>query len=465
MPATRRNTAQASRTAAPYSLSGVSKPELAELTVSALKSHLKHFKLSVSGRKADLVDRLFTHVESLQGSSDNSDTNNTSTSLPTGATGAQSNAVQVDTANNQHATGLSPQQFFSQLATIFQQAQNPPTTNPPPQQSGGSLPQQLLDQLATVFQQSQNPPASGAPQTDTMDDDCLSAASMPVQPSRLPTNRTTPANPPSSAPVTAGQLTLSTRTLPPIPSRIYEKILKGEYIDFTTLLRKSMFGAVESQSQTLTLQLNPSGDNYFIRPQSAPNNRKISSFAAWMEAWNVYLAVRISINPACAPQLMAYQRIITTANSDHPLNAWISYDIKFRTKAANDPTLRWDVRELDLWLECFPGTSAQPNRWPCNHCGSTTHFPANCPFRAYSSRAPGGPPPTSINFQQRAPGGMPPTFANFQQHVNAPRIPVCRDFNRSRCHRENCRFSHRCERCGGPHPGKSCFAQGQPWPR
>jgi len=97
-----------------------------------------------------------------------------------------------------------------------------------------------------------------------MDDDCLSAVSLPVQPGRLQTTHTTPANPPSQVAATAGLLTLPAPTLPPIPSRIHEKIMKGEYIDFTTLLRKSMFGAVESQSQTLTLQLNPSGNNYLF---------------------------------------------------------------------------------------------------------------------------------------------------------------------------------------------------------
>jgi len=39
-----------------------------------------------------------------------------------------------------------------------------------------------------------------------------------------------------------------------------------------------------------------------------------------MEAWNVYLAVRISLDPSCAAHLVAYQRIITSANSHHPLH-------------------------------------------------------------------------------------------------------------------------------------------------
>ena len=167
-----------------------------------------------------------------------------------------------------------------------------------------------------------------------------------------------------------------------------------------------------------------------------------------MEAWNVYLAVRVSISPSCAPQLIAYQRIITSANSQHSLHAWLSYDVRFRTKAANDPSLRWDIRDLDLWLECFPGTSNPTNRWPCNHCGGTTHYPINCPFRSSPSRAPGGPQPAPTNPQQRA---------------NQP--PVCRDFNRFTCHRDTCKFLHTCEICTGAHPAKSCLAKGQLRPR
>ena len=207
-----------------------------------------------------------------------------------------------------------------------------------------------------------------------------------------------------------------------------------------------MFGAPEPQSQILTLQLSSSGDNYSIRSPTTTANRKITSFAIWMEAWNVYLAVRMSINPSCAPHLIAYQRIITSANSQHPLHAWLSYDIIFRTKAANDPSLRWDTRDLDLWLECFPGMSPQANRWPCNHCAGITHYPINCPFPSSPSRAAGGPQPATTNLQQRA-------------------NQVCRDFNRSNCYRDNCKFPHRCEICAGMHPAKNCLAKGQPRPR
>ena len=56
MPATRNGTSDQPRATAPYSLAGASKLQLAAFTAAALKSHLKHFKLSVSGTKATLVD-------------------------------------------------------------------------------------------------------------------------------------------------------------------------------------------------------------------------------------------------------------------------------------------------------------------------------------------------------------------------------------------------------------------------
>ena len=115
----------------------------------------------------------------------------------------------------------------------------------------------------------------------------------------------------------------------------------------------------------------------------------------------IYVAVHVSINPSCAPHLIAYQWIITSANSQHTLHVWLSYDMRFRTKAANDSSLRRDIRDLDLWLECFPSISPQANRWLCNYCGGTTNYPINCPFHSSPSHAPGRPQPATVNHQQK----------------------------------------------------------------
>ena len=85
--------------------------------------------------------------------------------------------------------------------------------------------------------------------------------------------------------------------------------------------------------------------------QAPTTTRKINSFALWMEAWNAYASILLSAYPACAQELLGYQRLITSANLQLPFSSWMSYDVKFRTLAATCPSLRWDTRHPDLWLE------------------------------------------------------------------------------------------------------------------
>ena len=100
-----------------------------------------------------------------------------------------------------------------------------------------------------------------------------------------------------------------------------------------------------------------------------------------MEAWNVYFAIRVDHVPSCTPSLIAYQRIITLASVSYPLQSWLNYDVQFRMLAASDPSLRWDTRHPDLWLQCItPSGIQQSKRWLCPYCIATNHFPDRCAF-------------------------------------------------------------------------------------
>ena len=103
-------------------------------------------------------------------------------------------------------------------------------------------------------------------------------------------------------------------SLPAVPSRLKDKIISGEFIDFTSLLSRAMFSGTQSvePSKFITFYLNPEKDDFSVRPTPPP--RKISSFLTWMEVWNIYLAILIEHAPARAPQLVAY-RIITSASN------------------------------------------------------------------------------------------------------------------------------------------------------
>jgi len=109
------------------------------------------------------------------------------------------------------------------------------------------------------------------------------------------------------------------------------------------------------------------------------------------------------------------------------LHAWLSYDIKFHTKAASNLLLSWNDRDLDLWLEHFHGTAVQPNHWPYSHCSSTVHYLNSCPFHSSPANAHGR---TSTSY-----GGGQSTPTIIQQR---PTTNTCRDFNKNNCFRTNC---------------------------
>ena len=223
------------------------------------------------------------------------------------------------------------------------------------------------DSTEVLSEVSDNPPLIVPPATTTTINPRVSITANPL------TNTTeSPLNTTLSPPV----------SLPAVPSRLREKIISGEFIDFTSLLSKAMFSGAQASEppRLITVQLNPEKDDFSVRPTPPP--QKISSFTTWMEAWNTYLAILIDHAPARTPQLVAYQKIITSASNHYPLAAWLNYDIRFCTLAASDPSLRWDVRLTDLWLECFSSPPAPITRWSCVHCDATTHYPENCIFRA-----------------------------------------------------------------------------------
>jgi len=406
MPRTRRT--RVSRRVTSTDQATPSAEDLSSLTVNALKARLRDRGLSTLGNKATLIDRLSQHVRAHPAAQNGS----------TGTEITATNATQGDPSTSTQSN----------------------TTQRPP-----NLPENLLQQLTTYLQQV-------TPIRDAPDDQISVASDLQPTQQRLPPPIANALPPPASIqgpqprvvyPVQPQAHQSTTTPLPPVPPRILEKISSGAYIDFTTLTSKSMFGTPEpAPPQSLTLQLTPSGDSFAIQPTNS--SKRITSFIDWLEAWNIFMAITVAHKPSQALQLIAYQSIISSASAHYPLNAWLNYDMHFRIMAASDPTIRWDVRHSDLWLKWITPFVRQPQsgRFPCSHCGSTSHYPENCNFRP--SVAPNTPRTTNRKVSPTATSG----------------IPICIDFNRSQCFRTPCRFLHKCEHCGANHSGKTCPSLG-----
>ena len=125
-------------------------------------------------------------------------------------------------------------------------------------------------------------------QLPTAIDEVLSAAS-PTQPLKLTTNphpirHTSESLLTQPLPMNSNQrgiiMDSLQQSLPPVPARIKERIIKGEYIDLTTLLPKAVLSSnVEPDHPgSLTLQLPSGPDDFMVQPTA--KGKKITSFSS-----------------------------------------------------------------------------------------------------------------------------------------------------------------------------------------
>ena len=109
-----------------------------------------------------------------------------------------------------------------------------------------------------------------------------------------------------------------------------------------------------------------------------PHRKSIHLHYGWK-----HTSIPLSSYPAHAQELFGYQSPITSANLQLPFSAWMSCDVKFCMVEATCPSLHWNVRYPDLWLEHLTiSKSSSSECWPCPHCNSVYHFPDRCPVHA-----------------------------------------------------------------------------------
>ena len=149
----------------------------------------------------------------------------------------------------------------------------------------------------------------------------------------------------------------------PLDKALKDKILRGEYVDFSLLLPETLY-----QTQTPALQL-----RYETRPQApwaspltVVKRKKpvVDSFQKWLDAFMAYMLVIVTAYPNLAVELIKYQQIISRAVTKFKGLAWYTYDEHFRRRAARHLTIAWDRIDIELWTVTFTGT-AKPH---CSMC-------------------------------------------------------------------------------------------------
>jgi len=100
----------------------------------------------------------------------------------------------------------------------------------------------------------------------------------------------------------------------PLDKSLGDRILRGEYLDFTLLLPDSIY---RSQSPALQLRYEESSPVTQGTPLTLVNFKKpvINSFPRRLDAFTTYMLVIIAVHPTRALELIKYQQIISKAIS------------------------------------------------------------------------------------------------------------------------------------------------------
>uniref|UniRef100_A0A1X7TSH8 Reverse transcriptase domain-containing protein n=1 Tax=Amphimedon queenslandica TaxID=400682 RepID=A0A1X7TSH8_AMPQE len=159
---------------------------------------------------------------------------------------------------------------------------------------------------------------------------------------------------------TAGLVALSATSLdaeglPPIPTKLVEKIRRGEFVDLALLLQDA-----SSKSEELLLQQHGSPVMIFQSVEQAQKKKKqIVDIVSWARAFSIYAAVLAAAEETTKEQvvsLLAHMHLMTQLATDLGGGQWLSYDVEFRAWVEAKGIRKWGELNIIIYGRCLPGT-------------------------------------------------------------------------------------------------------------
>jgi hypothetical protein len=202
-----------------------------------------------------------------------------------------------------------------------------------------------------------------------------------------------------------------------IPARIKDKIWADEYIDLATLLDPDCVPEYQ-----LAMSRNTQGEEVIgVVPK---NPKVINTIVQWDQAFSTFIAIYTERFYKETSNLLQYTQQVKQMYRNG--GAWRSYDETFRRHRAAR-MIPWNSTLMDKWLECSNHTApSQPNR------------SVNVP---------------NHNMRQQHNAGSQSFPAPRRRYYKAG---LCFPFNNGETCRQNCKFQHSCDNCGGNHPFVDC---------
>ena len=147
--------------------------------------------------------------------------------------------------------------------------------------------------------------------------------------------------------------------LPPVSTKLLEKIQKWEFIELASLLTH------DGPSRGETLTITQDGQSMIVRPQEESHGRKkINDIPSWLQAFSIYAAGLAASDNTTSEHfkgLMAHMYLMIQLAKDLGGTVWLQYDREFRVWAAAKGVKVWGELNLSIYGRCLAAHQRPPN--------------------------------------------------------------------------------------------------------
>ena len=150
-----------------------------------------------------------------------------------------------------------------------------------------------------------------------------------------------------------------TEGLPPVSTKLLEKIQKWEFIELASLLTH------DAPSRSDTLTISQDGRSMILRPQEESLGRKkINDIPSWIQAFSIYTAALAASEKTSSDHfkgLMAHMYLMIQIARDLEGSVWLQYDREFRIWAAAKGVKVWGELNLSIYGRCLAANQKPPS--------------------------------------------------------------------------------------------------------
>ena len=225
-------------------------------------------------------------------------------------------------------------------------------------------------------------------------------------------------------------------SLPAVPAKLVKRILKGEYVEMSELLKDNL----EADRRRSLIDAGCPAHSHM----GQFSRREIPDALSWLYCFGIYAAIICSKWPGKHRQLFAYQVLILN-ESRRGGRGWLMYDAALRQQITDLETFDFAKINQSLYATtCLQYAGAVR---ACPLCGLGDHSEGECALRPQRSTIAVG---TGAYRDEGMRRGQDLPKKRFKRGP-------CFDYNGARgCNNSSCIFEHCCSRCRGDHRSIDC---------